>query len=123
MNYEFPTPFQFAKLEASKSTMRIKVGACLAVGKSVTKGHNKSKTHTKFANPQIHTRTSIHAELDCLNKVPTAEGGEIYVYREVDGVPAMSRPCNHCLTFLKSEGIRRIYYTIPHEPYWEMEEL
>lgn len=123
MNTNFPLHFRFAISESRKSTMRDKVGACLVVGKSVLRGYNKPKTHTKYANPDKHIRLSVHAELDCLNKVSVASGGDIYVYREVHGVPAMARPCEHCLTFLRSAGINEIYYSIPDEPFWQKETL
>lgn len=120
-----PFYFRYAKAEAFKSTLRTKVGACLVMGKSILLGHNKAKTHPEFANPQIHVRKSLHAELDCFLGFDkdNIKGGEIYVYREVEGEPAMARPCNHCIGFLKKYGITKIYYTIPHEPYWEAEEL
>lgn len=118
-----PTPFRLAKEQADKSTMRPKVGAVIESGKYLFGGHNKNKTHTKYANPNLHVRTSIHAELDCLNRLPIEEAESIYVYRELEGVPAMARPCNHCVGFLKKAGVRKIYYTIPHEPFWEREEI
>jgi|WetSurMetagenome_2_1015567.scaffolds.fasta_scaffold140022_2 deoxycytidylate deaminase len=119
----FPTNFRFAIAESKKSSMSAKVGACLVVGKSILKGFNKDKTHTKYANPNIHERLSIHAELDCLNRAPISEGGIIYVYREVHGKPAIARPCEHCISFLKKAGITEIYYSIPEYPYWKKEVL
>lgn len=103
--------------------MRDKVGACLVVGKSILKGYNKPKTHTEYANPSKHVRLSIHAELDCLNKTSVTEGGIIYVYREVHGFPAMSRPCEHCMEFLKEAGIEEIYYSVPEYPFWRKESI
>jgi deoxycytidylate deaminase len=123
MNIDFPTNFRFAISQSRKSTMRDQIGACLVVGKNVLKGYNKPKTHTAYANPNKHKRLSIHAELDCLNKSTVAEGGDIYVYREVHGHPAMARPCEHCLSFLRDAGIKNIYYTIPDFPYWKKEVL
>lgn len=118
-----PAPFRLAKKMADSSTMNPKVGAVVVTGKHLFGGYNKNKTHTKYANPEIHIRKSIHAELDCLNRMPLEEAEEIYVYRELHGKPAMARPCNHCMSFLKEVGIRKIYYTIPHEPFWESEDI
>lgn len=120
---ELPAPFRLAKLASTNSLMHPRVGAVLVIGKSHTMGYNKDKTHTEYANPEKHVRISLHAELDCLNKVGVAEGGYIYVYREIEGVPAMSRPCNHCMNFLRLAKIARVCYTIPHEPWFEEEEL
>lgn len=125
MSYIFPSPFRYAIEESRKSTFRTKVGACLVVGKSIIKGHNKAKTHPKFANPNIHVRTSLHAELDCFTGIDRdlLKGGEIYVYREIAGEPAMARPCNHCMKFLKEQGVTKIFYSIAHEPFWESESI
>lgn len=124
MNIQFPNNFRFAILASRKSEMHSKVGACLVLGKSVIKGYNKEKTHRVFANPNIHMRLSIHAELDCLIKAGMdAEDGEIYVYREVHGKPALAKPCEHCIPFLKEAGVKRIYYSTGHYPFWKSEEL
>ena len=118
-----PTPFETAKRQAKKSTMRPQMGAVIVLDKQRFVGYNKPKTDPKFANPEKHERISIHAELDCLERGVVYTGAELYVYRELDGLPAMARPCNHCMKFIKEAGIEKIYYTIPHEPYWEMEEV
>lgn len=123
MNTIFPASFRFAIDASRKSTMREKVGACLVVGKSILKGYNKSKTHTIYANPEKHIRLSIHAELDCLNNAPVAKGGTIYVYREVHNKPAMARPCDHCISFLKDAGVEEIFYSTPDHPFWKRETL
>ena len=120
---DLPAPFRLAKKASKKSTMCPKVGAVMMYGKTVRVGYNKEKTHPEYANPEKHVRKSIHAELDCLLKEPMFRYTEIYVYRELYGLPAMARPCEHCMEFLKSTGVKRIFYTIPHEPYWEEEKL
>lgn len=121
--YNLPSPFRLARIAAESSRMSPRVGAVLVRGKQMISGYNKPKTHPKYANPLKHVRQSIHAETDCFNRAPMMEAEELYVYRELNGVPAMARPCNHCMKFVKELGIRKIFYTIPHEPYWEMEEV
>lgn len=125
MNAMDRTGFRFAKLMSKKSLMREKVGACLVVGKSFITGYNKNKTHTKYANPNLHDRLSVHAELDCLRKAGESflVHGDMYVYREVHGKPAMARPCEHCLSFLKNTGVDVVYYSIPDYPFWQREEI
>lgn len=123
-----PSAFRLAKREAEKSSFNPQMGAVLIVGKRLITGHNREKTHPKYANPEKHERRSLHAELDCLKRSPIFKAGtggssEIYVYRELDGLPAMARPCNHCMKFIREAGIEKVYYTIPHEPFWEMEEV
>ncbi len=123
MEHNLPSNFRLAKVAAKNSSMNPQVGCVIVHGKDYRVGYNKPKTHTKYANPEIHERKSIHAELDCFNKAPLMEAEELYVYRELEGVPAMARPCNHCMAFIRKTGIKKIFYTIPHEPYWEVEEL
>jgi deoxycytidylate deaminase len=124
MNFMFPSPFRFAIEEARLSEMQNKVGACLVVGKSVYKAHNKDKTHTIFANPDVHVRLSMHAEINALIRAALkADGGEIYVYRDLHGRPALARPCEQCMPILKNAGVKRIYYSTGHFPFWKSEEL
>jgi deoxycytidylate deaminase len=123
MNIKLPHHFHTARREAMKSTMRPQVGAVIVLDKQRFTGYNKAKTDPKFANPEKHVRTSVHAELDCLGRGMNFTGGEVYVYREIEGIPAMARPCNHCLQFLREAGIEKILYTIPHHPYWEEEKI
>lgn len=103
---------------------RCKVGAVLVNKKPISVGYNKTKSHTKFANPEIHEKISIHAEMSCLLPVIRKDirGYDIYVYREdCDGNIANSRPCEQCLDELKKRGIRRIFYTIKFHPFFRFE--
>lgn len=124
MNVNFPVAFRFAIEEARKSDMPNKVGACLVVGKSVYKAHNKDKTHTIFANPDIHVRLSMHAEINALIRAAlNADGGFIYVYRDMQGRPALARPCEQCMPILKKAGVKKIFYSTNHFPFWAEEWL
>lgn len=118
--------FDHAKKESKNSDYRVKVGAVLVIGKHMIKGFNKIKTHPKFANPEEHTKVSIHAEIDCIlkSKQYDIDGSSIYVYRETkDGDIANSRPCAACIKELRKRGVRRIYYTTDKFPYWSEERL
>lgn len=128
MNSEIIPPkyFKLARNESFKSTYRIKVGAVIVSKKPICKGHNSLKTHTRFANPESNIKLSIHAEISCLiqKKFENITGMSIYVYREDNnGLPAMSRPCEHCLKELKIVGIRKIFYSTPIFPYFKMEKI
>lgn len=121
-----PTPFRLAKLASMKSTHRVKMGATITnKGKSYSTGTNKIKTHPTFANPSLHLKVSIHAEIDCILKSKSNVNGDtIYVYREdLEGRPKLARPCKDCIKSLKEFGIKRIYYTVEHFPYWQSEAL
>lgn len=119
--------FRIAREQSLLSDFRCKVGACLVAGKSIFVGYNKEKTHTRFANPNKHLKTSLHAELSCIinagDKINLV-GSTIYVYRETrGGVPAIARPCEHCLNFLKNVGVKIIYYSTGKYPFWNKESL
>lgn len=125
MNTTFPAPFRFAMEASRKSSMETKVGACLVAGKQIITGFNKDKTHPIYANPDKHIRLSVHAELDCLRQVTSScfVHSDLYIYREVHGKPAMARPCEHCMEFLKERGIEEIFYSTPDYPFWKSETL
>jgi len=127
MIHTAPSFFRLAR-DASllSSHDRSKVGAVLVNKRPVVFGFNKFKSHTKYANPEIHTKISVHAEIDCIIEVKDKDlkGWSIYVYREdCHGNVANSRPCEQCLTELKIRGIRKIYYTTKKFPYWNMEYI
>ncbi len=117
--------FRLAKKESKKSTHNIRVGAVLSNNRPITFGHNKIKSHTKFANPSQHLKISIHAEIDCIIKSKSNKDGDtIWVWREdLEGKPKLSRPCSDCMKSLREFGIKKVYYTVEHFPYWKGELL
>lgn len=54
----------------------------------------------------------VHAERRVIRKMDW--GGTLFVarVRRVDLVWAMSRPCSMCQVFIKSKGIKKVFYTI-----------
>ena len=55
-----------------------------------------------------------HAEINaCLGVDPVdLVGAELYVYRILkDGSPALARPCRMCQNYLRSVGVKKVYYT------------
>lgn len=117
--------FRIAKEESRKSTHKIRVGAVLSNSRPVSRGYNKIKTHPRFANPNLHVKVSIHAEIDCIMKSGSnITGDTIYVYREdLEGNPKLARPCIDCMKSLKEFGIKRVLYTVEHFPYWCEERI
>lgn len=86
--------------------------ACIIIknGKIISRGYNLLKTSPRSYHPWKFIHAETMAVLKCTQDL---EGAEIYVYRETKGkVPAMSRPCPSCLSMLKKQGIKRMYYTI-----------
>lgn len=124
MEVILPTPFRLAKQASFKSKHKTRMGAALTnKGKTTSVGTNRIKTHPRFANPNLHLKVSIHAEIDCIIRSKVS-GDTIYVYREdLEGKPKLARPCVDCMKALKEFGIKKIYYTVEHYPYWKEEDL
>jgi deoxycytidylate deaminase len=116
--------FRLAKIasEHSPFDQRFKMGAVISRGKRpISIGFNKLKTHAKW--PKAF---SLHAEMSALlaKRFDDIEGSSIWIYRETaDGIPAKARPCKLCMAALIEVGITKVYYSIPEQPYWTMEEI
>lgn len=102
-----------------------RMGAVLFKGKSqLGYGFNiLNKTHP------LHKKaiTSIHAEINCLLKrrhYDDISDCSIVVYREDgNGEPALAKPCDNCQMVMKEYGIKKVYYSIPLSPYYEVMKL
>lgn len=112
----------------NKNNHKFRVG-CVAVYKGIiiSKGYNKLKTHPlqmKYNTEGIVTynnQTSflnrIHAEVDCLRKIQNEDIDwkhvSLYIYRGIAISPfyGLARPCKGCMKFIRSLGIKHIYYT------------
>jgi len=124
--FDLPAPFRLAMKASEESTYRIKVGAVVCrKGRAQVTGTNCIKTHPTWANPDKHIKLSIHAEIQCLiNSESEIMGDTIYVFRwGKDGTPGLARPCVDCMRELKRQGIRKLYYTVDHSPYFNFEEI
>ena len=120
------TFFAVAKDLSLLSNHKQKLG-CVIVDKHhiVGSGHNsQTKCHRfqadldkKFFGVD-NCKGPIHAEVDAL--IPLIKrrydltGATLYVYRQnKDGHEALARPCERCMSLIKSCGIRKIKYTTP----------
>jgi deoxycytidylate deaminase len=91
----------------------------LSVGFNTNKTHPLQKEYNKyrtFKNPKNNIYHKLHAELMCLNKIKNLDIDwskvEIYIYREnKEGMKALAYPCKACKEFIKSLGIKHIFYT------------
>lgn len=99
-----------------------KIGAILVHRKGiVATGFNQRKSHplqahlNQLRGEGKRDRSYIHAEISCLagmRKVP--DGAILFVGRfDLRGQSAMCRPCEACLSAIKSKGIREIAYSTP----------
>jgi len=107
--------FRLARNESFKSNFRVKIGAVLVHGrKPISVGHN---IPTK-CNPQIKRFDrfkTLHAEIGACIGIEKSllKGSILYVYRERhDESVAMAKPCIMCETFLRTYGIKKVFYTI-----------
>jgi deoxycytidylate deaminase len=86
-------------------------------GNVISRGINsKVNDPRQVTNPL--TEAGLHAEVAAVKAARNADlnGATIYVARVLkDGSPAMSKPCERCQAFLKSCGIKKVYYTIDSE--------
>lgn len=104
--------FNLAKKLSQKSNHRFQIGAVVTNKKSVLGigFNNARKTHTK-STTDFNT---IHAELSAIlsTRREMLDGCDIYIFRALaDGSLANSYPCRHCLTLIRSVGIKTIYFT------------
>lgn len=126
--------FDAAKKAAETSEFpRFHVGCCVVYqGNIIATGVNTEKTDTfqkkynryrHFNNSQSHkpVRHSAHAEIKALKSIsyPIAQQIDwkkvkVYTYRICKGHDSkrgLARPCAGCMAFIKSLGIRNIYYS------------
>jgi len=90
-------------------------------GSVISTGVNKRKTDPIIRELCIKNkldtrrfRTWMHAELDCINRIPyeVSKGSVIYVARiTCDMKLANAKPCKICENEIKKAGIKRVHYT------------
>ncbi len=121
-DYNLPGYFHVAKRARLQSNHKKPMGAYIRFGKEGYWGWNVQKTHPRFADGNLVY--SVHAEMKALiHSDKRIYGAQIWVYREVNGKPAMAKPCKYCLKHLIEAGVRTIYYTVPYEPFYERIDL
>ena len=99
-----------------------KMGAILHRGnKKLAFGINSFiKTHTLQGGG---LKTYLHAEVSAAIKrrhYDDLTSCEITIYREVNNMPALAMPCKQCQSILRILGIKKIWYSIPFEPYHDV---
>lgn len=72
-----------------------------------------TKTHPKAV--RVYNYPYPHAEfMATYNVAPNKLRGSIaYVARELRGSkePAMAKPCDRCIAYLRDQGVKKVYYT------------
>jgi dCMP deaminase len=117
-DYNLCRQFKVAKKIREKSNHRKKMSAVIIKhGKIISTGFNIQKTHPQYADGK--SSYSIHAEVSTILKSCTdLSGSTIYIYREINGVPALAKPCNNCLKMVIEAGIKKIVYSVGYYPYF-----
>lgn len=103
--------FYAARIEAEKSPyFPYRLGSIvLNKRKTISKGHNTTKTHARMAKEYGYIG-GIHAEAKAL--MNNSDGDTLVVVRiKKDGSFSCSKPCNRCLQYAIDSGIRRIIFT------------
>ena len=109
---------------------------CVLVDKHriVSSGHNsstrcsplqKKMDVSRFGNPDQH-KGPVHAETSCL--LPLIRQGydmtrsDLYIVRRhKNGSLALSRPCPGCMSLLRANGVRRVFFSV--ENGYSMEKI
>ena len=102
-----------------------KLAAVIHKGKQVLAlGINSfEKTHTLQGEG---VRQYLHAEVAALLKrrhYDDLSFCSITVYRESHGLPALAKPCSQCQRIMKDMGIKKVYFSIPDEPFFDVMKL
>jgi|WetSurMetagenome_2_1015567.scaffolds.fasta_scaffold193495_3 deoxycytidylate deaminase len=115
--------FRKCKNLSKHSTYRVKM-ACIILDhkRKIGGGFNKIKSHPKWTRGEKRT---LHAECSAIintrkSRVP---GTTAIIYREVNGVPALARPCRYCMEDLKKFGVEKIIYSVSSPPFFIMEVI
>ena len=127
---------QFAKNMAEMSDFdRQQMGCVVTYKKKVIgMGFNSTKTHplqktynNRFRFDSDDTPHCMHAEMHALIPIRNLDidwnKARVYVYRVSRCYPsngAFARPCTACREYMKSLGIRHIYYTTSESPVHEL---
>lgn len=125
-NKQFKEARLISYLSEGKNPGR-RLGAVLHHGnRSLSFGVNLfDKTHT--LQMKYPLKQFLHAEINALIKrrfYSDLSSCQITVYREThDGIPALAKPCINCQAILKSFGIKKVYYSTPNPPYWDVLKL
>lgn len=99
-----------------------KLGAVISKGNKILSiGCNSyTKTHTlqgKGLKPYLHAEISALIRRRHYDDLSSCS---ITVYRESKNLPVMAKPCKQCMLLLREFGIKKVYYLVPQEPFFEM---
>lgn len=100
-----------------------KIGAILVYRKGIiATGYNKKKSHplqyhyNQFREEYKRRGSFVHAEIDCIGNLREVPKGSIlFIGRlNMNGKPAICRPCEACLRLIMLHNITEIVYNTPN---------
>ena len=119
--------FEKARQIAEESCFEVYHVGCIAVlkNKIIAASCNQLKTHPLQKRYNVYREFNcesdpknmhaLHAEIACLSSIKqdvNFKDIELYIVRQLkSGGNGMSRPCAACMPYIKSLGIRDIYYS------------
>lgn len=124
-NVELPDLFRMAKISSKHSKCKTRMG-CVIVknGKPIGWGFNRVKSHPYFNNG---VKQTIHAEASAIlsSGRESCKNSVAIIYREngETHLPALAKPCKHCMKLLKEFGVKKIYYTTNEYPFFAVERI
>lgn len=126
---KIPRGLYYALEESRKSTYKQKIGACIMAGSRVlSRGFNSVTYNSTGVSKYTNYKISTHAERDAASKVDkeNLKGATIYIAREYNGSPerwAYAKPCECCMAMIKDLGFKKVVFSIPEVPFFEIIKL
>jgi deoxycytidylate deaminase len=121
---DLPRYFKLARSVSLHSEHKYRLGAVLVIGGAVVSvGFNKCKYNAEYSYPD---RNSIHAEAQCIKTSGKYDlrGSIMFIYREDKfGNVSNAHPCEYCMELLRSEGIKKIWFTTDEFPNFGVERV
>jgi len=110
---------------AQKSTCVYQLGAVLFKGGNVINvGFNKTGTNIlQYRKRHLHYVGNVHAEIDAILGVSKEEAKkcDLWVVRIIsNGNFALAKPCIMCREILSEMGIKRIFYSVESNPFYDI---
>ena len=103
-----------------------RLGAVLHRGNRALSFGINSLVKTHPIQYHVTGKIYLHAEIAALigrRHYDDLSSCSITVYREVKGLPALAKPCAQCQIILAAAGIKKVYYSVPDAPYWNIIKL
>ena len=130
--------FKFAKEMAEMSDFKRQQIGCvvtykkkmIATGFNCHKTHPLQKEYNKLRYEGYNTPHCLHAEMHALLPIRNMDIDwgkvKVFTYRICKGDKeraALARPCPGCIAYMKSLGIKNIYYTTSNTPVHEVLDI